>query len=175
MVVLHDWLKSIDFSFYRPCLNEMCPSAVHLAERMSALARLNPPLEIEVMVEHRPTQTPIGIMSLSSIDAFNRKAEFSMGFVRGQGTRCTMEALHFGLEQAFSALNLRKVAFYVVAGNVRAQRFMAHWHIAEEGLLREELLLNSGKTLDLQRYALLRNDWEHGGLRRKLQRLVPLA
>ncbi|MDO9140576.1 MAG: GNAT family protein [Methylobacter sp.] len=175
MAILHGWLKSLEFSFYRPCLGETCPGITDLVERMSTVGQLSPSLEIEVLVEHRPTQTPIGIMSLSGIDHFNRKAEFSIGFVRGLGTRCTMEALHFGLEQAFSVLNLRKLAFYVVVGNSRAQRFMAHWHIAEEGLLREEVLLNSGKTLDLQRYALLRNDWENSGLRRRLQHLVPLV
>ncbi len=174
MVILDGWLESIDFSFYRPCLKEICPNIQNVVERMSTVSQLNPPLEMEVMVEHRPTQTPIGIMSLSGIDHFNRKAEFSIGFVRGQGTRCTMEALHFGLEQAFFVLNLRKLAFYVAVGNVRAQRFMAHWHIAEEGLLREELLLSSGETLDLQRYALLRNDWKNSDLRNKLQHLVPL-
>lgn len=175
MVLLHDWLKSPEFSFYRPCLRELCPDVPSLIERMAAVGQLTPPVEIEALIEHRATKTPIGIMSLSGIDHFNRKAEFSIGFVRGQGTRCTMEALHFGLEQAFSTLNLRKLAFYVAAGNERARRFMAHCHMAEEGLLREELLLASGKTLDLHRYALLRADWEKGGLRRTLQRLVPLA
>lgn len=175
MVLLHNWLKSPEFSFYRPCLGEMCMGVPDLVERMATIGQLTPPVEIEVLIEHRATQTPIGIMSLSGIDHFNRKAEFSIGFVRGQGTRCTMEALHFGLEQAFSALNLRKLAFYIATGNDRAQRFMTHCHMTEEGLLREELLFASGKTLDLQRYALFRTDWEKGALRRRLQRLAPLA
>jgi RimJ/RimL family protein N-acetyltransferase len=175
MVLLHNWLKADDFSFYRPGLAQMCPSVSELIQRMTTLAQLTPALEIEVLVEHLATQTPIGIMSLSSIDYFNGKAEFSLGFVRGQGTRCTMEALHFGLEQAFSVLNLRKLAFYVADGNERAQRFMEHTEMTEEGLLREELQLGSGKTVDLRRYALLRTDWEKGDLRRSLQRLVPLT
>lgn len=175
MVLLHNWLKSPDFSFYRPCLGEMCPGVLDLIERMTAVRQLTPPLEIEVLIEHRDTQSPIGMMSLSGIDYFNRKAEFSIGFVRGQGTRCTIEALHFGLEQAFTALNLRKLVFYVAFGNLRAQRFMEHCQMAEEGLLREEVLLSSGQTLDLRRYALLQTDWNNGELRRTLQRLAPLA
>lgn len=175
MILLHNWLKNPDFSFYRPCLNDMCPSVLDLVERMNSLRQLTPPLEIEVLIEHRATQTPIGLMSLSGIDHFNRKAEFSIGFVRGQGTRCTMEALHFGLEQAFSVLNLRKVIFYIAAGNKRAQQFMTHYRMTEEGLLREELLLSSGETLDIRRYALLRSDWQQGELRKALKRLVPLA
>lgn len=153
----------------------MCPDVSSLVERMAAIAQFSPPIEVEALIAHRATLSPIGVMSLSAMDHVNRKAEFSIGFVRGQGTRCTMEALHFGLEQAFSALNLRKLVFYVAAGNEKAERFMQHQNMVEEGLLREELLLASGKTLDLQRYALLRTAWENGGLRRKLQRTVPLA
>ena len=175
MALLHSWLKSDDFSFYRPGLVHICPSISELILRMTTLAQLTPPLEIEVLVEHHATKTAIGIMSLSSIDYLNRKAEFSIGFVRGQGTRCTMEALHFGLEQAFSTLNLRKLVFYVADGNERAQRFMKHTKMTKEGLLREELQLDSGKTVDLRRYALLRTDWEKGDLRRSLQRSVPLS
>ena len=175
MALLHNWLKSHEFSFYRPYLGEMCPEILDLIERMVTVGQFTPPLEIEVLIEHRATRTPIGIMALSGIDHFNRKAEFSIGFIRGQGTRCTMEALHFGLEQAFSVLNLRKLVFYIATGNDRAQRFMQHCHMTEEGLLREELLLSSGKTLDIHRYALLLTDWEEGDLRRTLQRLVPLS
>jgi RimJ/RimL family protein N-acetyltransferase len=174
MALLHSWLKRPDFLYYRPCLGDMCPGVLDLIERMTTVRQFSPPLEIEVLVEHRATQTPIGIMSLSSIDYFNRKAEFSMGFVRGLGTRCTLESLHFGLEQAVSVLNLRKIVFYVAVGNQRAQQFMAHCHMEKEGLLREELLLSTGKTLDLQRYALFRGGWETGDLRKTLQRLVPL-
>lgn len=175
MPLLHVWLKSPEFSNYRPSLGEMCPDVSSLVGRMAAVAQFSPPLEVETLIMHRATMSPIGVMALSGIDPINRKAEFSIGFVRGQGTRCTMEALHFGLEQAFSALNLRKLVFYVAAGNEQARRFMLHQHMVEEGLLREELLLASGATLDLQRYALLRAEWENGELRRKLQRLVPLA
>jgi RimJ/RimL family protein N-acetyltransferase len=175
MPVLHDWLKSSDFSNYRPSLGEMCPDVSSLIGRMAAIAQFSPPIEVETLIMHRATMSPIGVMALSGIDPVNRKAEFSIGFVRGQGTRCTMEALHFGLEQAFSTLNLRKLAFYVAVGNEQAQRFMLHRHMRDEGLLREELLRASGETLDLQRYALLRAEWENGELRRKLQRLAPLA
>ena len=175
MPLLHDWLKSPEFSNYRPSLGEMCPDVSSLVGRMTAVAQFSPIIEVEALIAHRATMSPIGVMSISGIDHVNRKAEFSIGFVRGQGTRCTMEALHFGLEQAFSALNLRKLVFYVAAGNEKARRFMLHRHMAEEGLLREELLLASGATLDLQRYALLRAEWENGDLRKKLQHLVPLA
>lgn len=174
MMLLHNWLKLPDFLFYRPCLTGMCPGVLDLIERMNTVRQYSPPLEIEVLIEHRTTQTPIGFMSLSSIDYFNQKAEFSIGFVRGQGTRCTMEAFHFGLEQAFSVLNLRKVVFYVAVGNQRAQLLMTHFHMIEEGLLREELQLTTSKTVDLHRYALFRTDWEHSDLRKTLQRVVPL-
>jgi len=173
--MLHEWLKFPDFSFYRPCLSEICPSAIDLVERAIRVKQLTPPLEIEVIIEHFATRNPIGIMALSNIDHVNRKAEFSIGFIRGQGTRCSMEALHFGLEQAFSILNMRKLVFYIAVGNERAKRFMVHNNMIKEGLFKEELLFSSGQTLDIYRYALLASGWKDSKLCKTLQRIVPLT
>lgn len=173
--LLHEWLKSPSFAFYRPSLGALCPTIFHLHERFAALAEIEPPVEIEVLVLHRVTEVPVGMMSLSGIDALNRKAEFSMGFVRGQGTRCTMEALHFALDHAFVAMNLRKLIFYAAAENGRALGLMQHWGIPEEGLLRGELLQPDGSVTDLRRFALFKDEWESGPLRKQLRKLVPLV
>jgi len=175
MPLLHEWLKSASFSFYRPSLGALCPTVFDLQERLATLAQIEPPVEIEALVLHRATTAPLGVMSLSGIDPLNRKAEFSMGFVRGQGTRCTMEALHFALDHAFAAMDLRKLIFYAAADNRRALGLMHHWGIPEEGLLRRELLLADGSTADLRRFALFKEEWESGPLRRQLRRLVPLV
>ncbi len=175
MPLFHEWLKSPFFAFYRPNLGILCPSVADLQDRLAALAGITPPVEIETLVLHRATSAPIGVMSLSGIDTLNRKAEFSMGFVRGQGTRCSMEALHFALHEAFTAMNLRKLAFYAAAANQRALSLMRHWGVPEEGLLREELLLADGNAVDLRRFGLLRTEWEKGPLRAQLRKLVPLV
>jgi len=172
--LLHDWLQLPEFAFYRPNLLEMCPNVLDLINRMVKIRECTPSIEIEVLIEQSKTHIPIGIMSLSGIDTYNRKAEFSMGFVRGQGTRCTMEAFHFGLEKAFSSLDFRKLIFYITDSNKRALRFIDHCQIQKEGLLYEELLLSSGKTLDLHRYSLLQSAWEKGYLQQTLQRTAPL-
>ncbi len=174
MVLLHQWLKMPDFLFYRPYSNEISPTVMDLISRRHLLQKLSPTPEIEVLIEHRPTRTPIGVMALSGIDYCNRKAEFSMGFIRGQGTRCTMEALHYGLEQAFSTLNLRKIFFYVAPDNQRALRFMKHWQFRQEGFLLEELLCND-RPLDLYRYAWLQSEWSNSRLYKALRHTVPLA
>ncbi len=175
MSLLHEWLKSPSFAFYRPSLGILCPTVELLRERFAALAEIEPPLEIEVLVLHRATLAAVGLMSLSGIDPLNRKAEFSMGFVRGQGTRCTMEALHFALEHAYATMNLRKLVFYAAADNSRAVGLMRHWGIPEEGLLRGELLLADGRAADLRRFALFKEEWESGPLRQQLRKLVPLV
>ncbi len=172
--LLHQWLESADFAYYRPCMSEMCPQVADLLERMENIGKITPPLEIEFIIEHKKSHAPIGAMSLSGIDYFNQKAEFSIGFVRGLGTRCSMEAFHFGIEQAFKAFKLRKLIFYVAAENRAAHRIMAHGCIEKEGVLRQELQLTSGVAIDLHRYALFQPAWLNGDFRRLLQRIAPL-
>jgi RimJ/RimL family protein N-acetyltransferase len=153
----------------------MCPTVLELLERLSNLEQLSPPLEIEVLIEHSPTNTPIGLMSLSGIDYFNSKAEFSIGFVRGLGTRCVLEAIHFAFEQAFAVLKLRKLIFYVAEGNSSALRLLSHSPVIQEGFLRQELQFASGATMDLYRFALFASDWENSSLRLRLQQLTPVS
>lgn len=174
MDLLHGWLGGDAFSAYRPYLLQLCPTLPDMQQRSGMLTQFEPPVEIEVMVLHRPTGTPIGAMSLSAIDHFNRKAEFSFGFVRGIGTRCVSEALHFALDSAFSAMNLNKLIFYVAENNLAMLEAARRYQFIHEGLLREELLLENGARINLHRYALLQKDWTHNPLRLRLLKLAPL-
>lgn len=174
MPLFHEWLSSPSFAFYRPNLRVLCPTAFDLQQRLATLAEFVPPVELEVLVMHRASGMPLGAMALSAIDPINGKAEFSLGFVRGQGTRCAMEALHFALDHAFRAMALRKLIFYVLPDNRRALDLLHRSAIALEGRLRGELLLPD-RVADLLRFGLLREEWESGPLRARLQKLVPLV
>lgn len=174
MPVLHEWLQSPAFQFYRPQLNTCCPTIYHLQQRLTTLASIEPAIEIETLVLQLPSYQPIGCMALSSIDRLNRKAEFSMGFSYRQGTHCTLEAWHFALEQVFSMMQFHKLIFYAASNNVRARRLIEHHAILQEGLLRQEIQLTNGVFVDLHRYALLECEWLTGSLRQHLRRLAPL-
>lgn len=173
--LLHAWLEDPAFAAYRPYLRQLCPTPADLLQRKAMLNQITPPVEIELTVLHRPSATPIGAMSLSGIDHFNRKAEFSFGFARGRGTRCVTEALHFALDSAFASLGLNKLIFYVAEQNLAMLAGMEQYRFVEEGLLREELLLEQGGYVNLLRFALFRADWEQGTLRQRLIKTSPLA
>lgn len=143
--------------------------------RARALASLQPPIEIEALVLHAPSKTPIGSVSLSAIDRLNGKAELSLGFVRGQGTRCVWETLNFALDRAFRELKLAKLVFHVLPDNAPALALMSHLGFAYEGCLREEISLDGERRADLLRYALLAREWHESTLREKLNRIAPLA
>ena len=120
--LLHGWLQTAAFAAYNPNLVGLSQEA--LARRMRILMELDPPAEIQALVEHRPTRTPIGLMSLSAIDRRNAKAEFAVGFVRGAATRCALEAVHFAIDRAFTALEMHKLVFFVAPENRSARRLI---------------------------------------------------
>lgn len=162
---------------YRPwqgCADADLPA---MRERLVWLGSLQPALEIEGLVLHRPSGTPLGLLCLSGIDPINGKAELSAAFFRGAGSRPALEAMHWAFEAVFSgqsALTLRKLLFHVLPGNEAAIRLLHRLGIPLEARLREELLLPGGECVDLLRYAVLRREWLEGEARAALARLVPL-
>ena len=113
-------------------------------------------------------------MYLAGIDRVNGKAEFSVGFLRGRGTRAIWEAIHFALHYSFESLGLRKLVFHTLADNHRALAMLERIGAHPEGIFRDELALPAGGYADLRRYALFRDsDWSRIGS--LLVRLAPLA
>jgi hypothetical protein len=90
-------VKSI-LAQYRPWLRGQTLDIEGVVRRHHWLAELNPPAEIEVLVLQKSTQTPIGLISLSSIDGINMKAELSVAFFMNPGSRAAVEALHWSLQ-----------------------------------------------------------------------------
>lgn len=170
--LIFSWLQDISFAYYMPSFSRLCPSVPDLIRRIITLEALNPPLEIEGLVVHRPTDVPIGLVKLTSIDRINRKAEFSIGFMRGHGTRCLVEALCETIEQAFVSMYMHKLIFYVSADNANMMRAVLRYGLRHEGIFKEELMTGSGDWTDLHRFALLDREWKESPLRRRLARIL---
>lgn len=148
--------------------------AIHsLIERNEWLAQLSHRPEIEALIVEAHSLQPAGFICLSAIDSTNLKAELSIGMFQRQGTRITLEALHWVLETAFA--NLHKVVFCVSPTNTQAIRLLKSLDIPLEAVLRQEMLATDGTRQDLLRYALLAPEWIGGTTRKRLQRLVPLG
>lgn len=159
---------------YRPGLGAQAGAEACIA-RLQALSAFEPPPEIEALVLHRATATPLGFMCLSGIDPLNAKAEFSVAFFRGRGSRSGLEAIHWALTYCFGTLELHKLIFYRLPDNNAARTMLAALGAPLEAVLREELISPQGGRVDLVRHALLRKDWMTSNARHRLERLVPLT
>ncbi|KHD05062.2 hypothetical protein PN36_33945 [Candidatus Thiomargarita nelsonii] len=169
----HNWLQNPGFLAYKPYLKRLCPTPVQLVAYLAMQAQSNPRTEFEVLVMQQTTQTPIGIISLSSIDEFNQKAEFSAGFISGYGTRCIWEAIHACIALSFAHFKLHKLIFYVTPNNHRVLKIMQRYGFIHEGYFKEEILVDDKQRVDLHRFALMSRDWQHH-LHQHLNRIVPI-
>lgn len=161
-------------SAYRPWYRPDEHGIPALLRRMQWLAQLQPPLEVEALVVHRASNTPLGFICLAGLDTLNAKAELAVAFFRGQGSRPALEAVHWVLESAFTRLQLYKLVFCVAPDNHQAHHFLQGLGIDCEAVLREEVLDPRGQRVDLWRYALTASQWASSPARKRLQRLVPL-
>jgi RimJ/RimL family protein N-acetyltransferase len=160
---------------YRPWQGELDIGA--LAQRLAWLASFEQPPELEALVLHPPSGTPLGFLCLSAIDLGNAKAELSVAFFRGKHSRAALEAMLWVLDAAFARFRLDKLIFHVLADNTAAQQLLATLSIPQEAVLRGELAATEvdGPRRDLLRYALFRDDWRLSPGRARLQRLTPLS
>ena len=167
-------VKSI-LAQYRPWLRGQTLDIEGVVRRHQWLAELNPPAEIEVLVLQKSTQTPIGLISLSSIDGINMKAELSVAFFMNPGSRAAVEALHWSLQWLFGQTPLYKLLFYVQPGNQAARKLLDALGASLEAVLVDEIVRDDGRRSDLCRYTLFRDQWDNGLPRERLRRLVPLV
>ena len=158
---------------YRPWYKPDAHAIQSLVERNEWLATLSPRPEIEALIVEAHSLRPVGFICLGAIDSANLKAELSMGMFHRQGTRTTLEALHWVLETAFA--NLHKVVFCVSPTNTQVIRLLKSLDIPLEAVLRQEMLATDGTRQDLLRYALLAPEWSGGATRKLLQRVAPLG
>lgn len=169
--IIAAWNKEPFFYYYRPYMKNLFSSIEEITRRIVFHKALSPPLEIEALVLHRPTGEPIGLVSLSSIDSDNLKAEFSLCFRRGRNTRCVAETLFFVFHEVFQVLGFRKIFFYVTADNKEVLRTLQNYNVISEGCLVEEVCTENGKATDIYRFCILGRDWAQSRLREKLNRI----
>lgn len=171
----HDWLQNSEFLAYKPYLRQLCAVPSQLAAYIALQLQSNPRTEYEVLVIHKSSQTPIGIIALSGIDEFNKKAEFSAGFIRGHGTRSLLEAIHAAIYLSFEQFQLHKLICYVADNNQRVLKLLPHYGFGLEGCFKEEIIGENEQRIDLHRFSLMRSDWEHLPIRHRLKRIVPIT
>jgi len=171
----HQWLQNPVFSAYKPYLKRLCPTSAQLLTHLALQAQVKPRSEIEGLVIHQKTQTPIGLIGLAAIDRFNQKAEFSAGFVRGYGTSAIWEAIHAGITLSFARFQLYKLIAYVAPSNHQALNMMQRYGFINEGYFKEEILIDEEQRMDLYRFALMRSAWEEHPLHQRLKRIAPIT
>jgi RimJ/RimL family protein N-acetyltransferase len=169
--LVHSWMQENFFYHYKPYLNRICPTPSLLSQRMQALSSLDVPFEMEGMIRHRHSGTPIGLVSVSNIDTINLKAEISIAFRRAHGTRCVAETLWVLLSYVFHTLKYNKVYFYVSSDNEKILRMIAHYDVTQEGKLRNEVLSEADGWMDLYRFCILSQDWIGSSLHRRLKKI----
>jgi len=103
-------------------------------------------------------ETPIGLASLSSISATNRKAEYSIGFAEHTRLaaqtmgRAQLLLLHF----AYFVAGFNKLYAYIYADNRAALDNGIHLGFREEGILRDHYYLPPGRYFDVHAIGLTR-------------------
>lgn len=165
---------AVALAAYRPAYVYQAHPVQDWVQRLHWLEQLDPPIEREAVVLHRHSNIPFGFLAMSAMDFDNAKAEVSVAFFRGQGSRAALEAIHWLLDAAFMRFAFEKLVFCVSPQNAAAIEFLAALGIAREAVLRQELRCADGQRMDLWRYALLRPEWLNSPARARLQRLVPL-
>jgi RimJ/RimL family protein N-acetyltransferase len=135
-----------------------------------------PASEYNFIIETKSHQ-PIGMLSLSGIDAVNRVGEpgrFLIGNEEGaQGLPAAAEAMKLLYELAFDRLGLRRVWGTVVADNRRMVKWQTYLGMTREGCLRQHLFIN-GRVQDAIVFGLLSDDYRRTTLPR-LESLIAAA
>jgi RimJ/RimL family protein N-acetyltransferase len=167
--LVYAWMQEKFFSDYKPYLKSICSTVSLVAERIQTLSSLEVPFETEFLVLNRFSGAPIGLAALCNIDNINLKAEFSMGFRGGLGTRCVAETLWLIFYYVFFILKFNKLYFYVTSGNLKMLKMLQHHNLIQEGKLRKEILSETGEWMDIHRFCILRQDWTESSLYKRLQ------
>ena len=104
--------------------------------------------------------TIVGVVSLSNIDFMNRKAEFGImiGDKAARGKGYGTEACALIVRHGFERLSLNKIYLGVHAHHQAAIRSYEKVGFQQEGILREEVLMN-GQYFDVVIMSLLARDF----------------
>ncbi len=120
------------------------------------------PTDLSLGIVTRDTGTLIGLAGLGGISGVNRTAEFGLligertSQSKGYGTEATRLMLRYG----FSELNLNRIELRVLETNSRGIRAYERAGFVREGCDREAVF-RGGRYVDMYRYSILRDEWQH--------------
>jgi len=163
-----EWLKMGLLSEYRPALSRLCANVVEVADFIGRRSEVHEFQEFEALALDQISGEPFGLVSVSAIDRFNAKAEFSAVFVSHRCTPMAGEALLAAVRLTFDHLSLHKLVFHTFDDNDDALRVLRRREFVAEGRLVEELQRGDGGRRDLLRFALLRRHYEASLLVKRL-------
>lgn len=112
------------------------------------------------IIELAEADLPVGILSLTEIDAVNRRACWAYYIAqpeaRGKGLAKTLELNIY--RYVFEELQLNRLWCEVLTSNERVVSLHEKFGSRVEGVLREHVIKN-GQKLDIVRMAVLASDW----------------
>jgi RimJ/RimL family protein N-acetyltransferase len=126
-------------------------------ERMAKLQAEGSALQFVVV--DRASDVAVGSILVFRFDAPSARAE--LGYTLGRawwGRGYMSEALTAFIEQAVSAMALRRLEAQVNSANARSGQLLRRLGFMREGLLRQRWL-HRGEPVDVEMYGLLREEW----------------
>lgn len=139
-------------------LNQGASSAKEQALWISS----RPPSEYNFMIELKSGH-PVGMISLTRIDSFNRHGEpgrFLIGDEAAvQGLPVAVEAMKLLYELAFDQLGLVRVCGIVASNNTLMIKWQKYLGMEEEGVLRRHLAQKDGSFVDAVYLGLLVDEY----------------
>jgi [ribosomal protein S5]-alanine N-acetyltransferase len=125
----------------------------------SLLRQYRAGLPATYVIELKAERKVIGTIGLMWIQQDNRSAEIGYSLSRAYWNRGLMsEALSEMLRFCFQTLNLNRVEAQYETDNPASGAVMRHAGMRREGLLRQRIY-NKGRFMDVELYAILRNDF----------------
>lgn len=110
-------------------------------------------------IELKAERRVVGTIGFMWIQRENAAAEVGYSLSRAHWNRGIMtEALNAVLEYGFRGMNLNRIEAQHETGNPASGAVMRKCGMRREGLLRQRLL-NKGKFVDVELYAILRSDY----------------
>ncbi len=122
-------------------------------------------VQLDLVVEHIETATPIGITGFSEIARRDRRATIGSWLGREWwGTGANDEAKALMCHLGFELLRLDRIGSYANIEHARSQRALEKLGFEREGVLRA-FHRHGDETLDVAVFGLLRRAWEQSPLR----------
>jgi len=118
---------------------------------------------VQFIIEEVITGLPIGSVYLRDIDHTHKKAEFGIfiGEDSARGKGYGSLATRLILKYAFDEMGLNRVFLRVFSNNKSAIKCYLNAGFREEGLFREDVLID-GTFYDMMFMSILKNEWREG-------------